>query len=292
LRPRLLHNTIRVAFPAFVGPQISISVSSLAQVFTAFLEGTAVFGELIPCGGGEAIPLLRTKLVFGRQSHCDVTLPFPSVSSRHCELELKDGYWFVRDLESTNGTRVQEKRCTSDWLMPGDEISIANYRYTICYSPPPDLPPPKESSAELHAARSLDDSAALSDDQTSIASRVEWSTNLSLGELVPVGGGAPIMLLKANLVLGRHDSCDVPIPNPTVSATHCELSFIGGYWRVRDLGSRNGTRVDGQLCESEWLMPGNVLGLAKARYLLNYTATSDEPPPEQGEPSVSPQLTD
>ena len=241
-----------------------------------------MFGELIPCGGGEAVPLLRTKLLIGRQSHCDVTLPFPSVSSRHCELELKDGYWFVRDLESTNGIRVEEQRCTSDWLLPGEEISIANYRYAICYSPPPDRPPPKQTRAELQASASLEDSANSSDDQTSIASRVEWSTNLSLGELVPVGGGAPIVLLKPKLVLGRHSSCDVPIPDATVSATHCELSFISGFWHVQDLGSRNGTRVDGQRCESQWLLPGNVLALAKCRYLLNYTPTCDEPPPETG----------
>src|SRR5439155_17701283 len=64
---------------------------------------TAMLGKLAPCGGGPPIPLLKPKLLVGRQRFCDIPLNFPNVSSRHCELELIDGYWFVRDLGSSNG---------------------------------------------------------------------------------------------------------------------------------------------------------------------------------------------
>src|SRR5262249_24937469 len=57
-----------------------------------------MLGQLMPCGGGPTIPLLKPKLVTGRDDVCDVTLRSLLVSARHCELALRDGYWFVRDL--------------------------------------------------------------------------------------------------------------------------------------------------------------------------------------------------
>ena len=57
-----------------------------------------MLGELIPRGGGDPIPLQKTTLLIGRRSSCDIALRFANVSSRHCELELINGYWQVRDL--------------------------------------------------------------------------------------------------------------------------------------------------------------------------------------------------
>ncbi len=94
-----------------------------------------MFGELNPCGGGDPIPLQKQRLVVGRQPSCDIMLRFPNVSSRHCELQLLNGYWHVRDLGSRNGIKVNGIRCESHWLMPGDVISVAKHRYEVNYSP-------------------------------------------------------------------------------------------------------------------------------------------------------------
>ena len=51
-----------------------------------------MFGELVPPGGGDPVPLLQKKLLVGRRDSCDIALRFPNVSSRHCELELVSGY--------------------------------------------------------------------------------------------------------------------------------------------------------------------------------------------------------
>src|SRR5260370_28015183 len=82
-----------------------------------------MLGQLVPCGGGPPIPLLRPKLLVGRQDFCDVPIRFNLVSSRHCELEFRDGYWFVRDLGSRNGTRVNSMLCTEQWLLPNDVLT-------------------------------------------------------------------------------------------------------------------------------------------------------------------------
>ena len=48
---------------------------------------STMLGQLIPCGGGDAIPLTGPKLLVGRRSSCDIKLDFQNVSSHHCEFE-------------------------------------------------------------------------------------------------------------------------------------------------------------------------------------------------------------
>jgi len=103
-----------------------------------------MYGQLIPIGGGDAIPMLKQKLLVGRRGSCDITLEFPNISSHHCELEMINGYWHVRDLNSSNGTKVNGERVLERFLQPGDTITIAKHRFEISYTPDPSQPPPEE----------------------------------------------------------------------------------------------------------------------------------------------------
>jgi pSer/pThr/pTyr-binding forkhead associated (FHA) protein len=93
-------------------------------------------GELVPTGGGDSIPLAHDTLVLGRRDSCDIRLPFPNISGMHCELSFKDGYWSIKDLNSTNGIKVNGLRVLSKLLHPGDELSIGKRKYTIHYEMP------------------------------------------------------------------------------------------------------------------------------------------------------------
>lgn len=117
-------------------PRIGTPILSMDQQTT--------FGELIPCGGGDPIPLRKQKLLIGRRSSCDISLRFPNVSSHHCQLELINGYWNIRDLNSRNGIKVNGVRCDNKWVLPGDEVSIAKHRYEVVYHPDTDAPPPED----------------------------------------------------------------------------------------------------------------------------------------------------
>ena len=105
-----------------------------------------------------------------------------------------------------------------------------------------------------------------------------------LGELNPCGGGDPIPLLSEVLLVGRRSKCDITLQFPNVSSHHCQLEFINGYWRIRDMNSRNGIKVNGQRCDMKWLLPGDKVAIAKHEYEINYTPQSDEPPPEEENP--------
>ncbi len=94
-----------------------------------------MLGFLVPVGGGDSIPLLRDSLTVGRRDDCDITLKFSNISGHHCELFCKDGFWYVRDLDSSNGTRVNGARVQEKYLPPGAEIAFAKNKYKIEYSP-------------------------------------------------------------------------------------------------------------------------------------------------------------
>ncbi len=94
-----------------------------------------MFGELHPVGGGDPIPLLKPVLTVGRRESSDIVLRFPNVSGSHCELELVEGYWNVRDLDSRNGTKVNGDRIKKHRLDPHDKLSVARHVFEIHYEP-------------------------------------------------------------------------------------------------------------------------------------------------------------
>jgi adenylate cyclase len=93
-------------------------------------------GELRPVGGGDSIPLIRDRLVIGRRESCDIPLRLPNVSGLHCELSFRKGFWWIRDLGSTNGVKVNGTRVLEKLLHPADTITIAKRNFTIDYQPP------------------------------------------------------------------------------------------------------------------------------------------------------------
>ena len=104
------------------------------------------------------------------------------------------------------------------------------------------------------------------------------------GMLVPVGGGDPIPLLKDRLVVGRRESCDIALTFPNISGQHCRLSLEQGYWFAKDLGSRNGTKVDGKAVVRKRLDPRCKIAFAKHEYRIEYSPLElgafGTPPPD------------
>jgi pSer/pThr/pTyr-binding forkhead associated (FHA) protein len=93
----------------------------------------------------------------------------------------------------------------------------------------------------------------------------------ALGVMYPVGGGDPIPLIKPEIVIGRRPGADIRLDFENISGKHCKLRFLNGLWMVRDLGSTNGTTVNGSLLSSEQsLMPDEELGIAGHLFTIDY----------------------
>jgi hypothetical protein len=74
-------------------------------------------------------------VLVGRHPQCDARLESDWVSLRHCVLTADAGEVVVRDLVSTNGTRINGRRVQHGRLKPGDELSIAHIRYRLEEAP-------------------------------------------------------------------------------------------------------------------------------------------------------------
>lgn len=70
------------------------------------------------------------------------------------------------------------------------------------------------------------------------------------------------------LVIGRGPGCDLTLSDGTVSRLHAELIRDGERWVVRDMGSTNGTRVNGWRVRRAVLEPGDVLALGAQRVVF------------------------
>jgi pSer/pThr/pTyr-binding forkhead associated (FHA) protein len=125
--------------------------------------------------------------------------------------------------------------------------------------------------------------------------------------IVPlVKGSAPaIALYRPVLLIGRHIDCDVRIESTKVSRRHCCVATAYDRVLIRDLGSRNGVRVNGRLLEESRLQPGDELAIGPILFRLEHEEElpagprpvaapasgprpAPAPSPQKGRPPLSP----
>ena len=75
--------------------------------------------------------------------------------------------------------------------------------------------------------------------------------------------------LEADLTtIGRHSAADILLDDVTVSRQHVEVERSGDRYRVKDTGSLNGTYLNGDRIESDWLDDGDVLQVGRFKLVF------------------------
>jgi predicted component of type VI protein secretion system len=92
--------------------------------------------QLVPVEGGSPVEIIKDLTLVGRKEECDIRLEHKSVSKMHCVIVKTDGMLLLRDLGSTNGTRVNGQRVRRAALLPNDELTIAGHKFRIQIGPP------------------------------------------------------------------------------------------------------------------------------------------------------------
>jgi pSer/pThr/pTyr-binding forkhead associated (FHA) protein/NADPH-dependent 2,4-dienoyl-CoA reductase/sulfur reductase-like enzyme len=180
--------------------------------------------------GGEVVSIERERFTIGRLDDNDLTIEDVLISGHHAELQRRNGDILIADAGSTNGTFVNDVAVSAaPWtLQHGDIITIGANRlrfYKQVAAPRPETGPaglPAEPLAPLGA------------DPDSPAS-ISW-------------GSESVALSEPVMKLGRdpHEA-QIALSDPAVSWLHAEISRHGDTFYLRDLGSRNGTFVNGEL---------------------------------------------
>ncbi len=77
-----------------------------------------------------------------------------------------------------------------------------------------------------------------------------------------------ILLLEADITIGRDGANGIAVVDPSVSRKHCLLSWQDGKFRVKDLDSRNGTLVNGTVVQERWLDHGDQIAAGDSSFLF------------------------
>jgi hypothetical protein len=127
-------------------------VSRVPPAISLFSGYVPMKAELVPENGDPPIPITRDVTIVGRRGFCDVVVNHDSLSKRHCVLVKTDGLLVVRDLASTNGTKVKGQRIRWAALLPDDRLAFGNYKVRV-YLGPDDAPSPSERAPRQRARR-------------------------------------------------------------------------------------------------------------------------------------------
>lgn len=130
-------------------------------------------------GQRKEFSLKAKSTVIGRAEDCAVRIPLLNVSRRHCELIKGEGELRVRDLASSNGTYVNNKRINELVLNAGDRLCIGPVMFTLQIDGQPEQISPIRSKAEPQAAGADDEIIELEADTSTATAEGSGSTEES-----------------------------------------------------------------------------------------------------------------
>ena len=107
--------------------------------------------QLMPLDGGPPVEVAKEMTLIGRQEDCDLRIDHKSVSKMHCVIVKTDGLLLLRDLGSTNGTRVNGTRIRRAALLPNDKLSVANFHYRVLFGAPLEAAQQEEHTQRIEA---------------------------------------------------------------------------------------------------------------------------------------------
>lgn len=190
---------------------------------------------------------LRTGLnIVGREGS-DVLLPDKTVSRQHARLDVgADGAVTVEDLSSTNGTAVGGDRLVAHVLRRlsgGDTLRFGSVATILRVAAAAEAVPPPNSTLPLVQPAVFDDAPLDSGAATAFGAR---------GQVIQSRNGAEEthLLLPGITTFGRRTENNIVLPgDPYVSGSHAQIVANGEQFQVVDVGSTNGTLLNGTRLE-------------------------------------------
>ncbi len=141
----ILRLALAISLYAFLGWALLLLWKDLQQRGIALITRRAPPLEITihhPNGGTTRRTFYQRELLIGRDPACDLPLPDETVSARHARISYHHGQWWLDDLGSTNGTRLNRLPLeTSTVLTSGDEIECGRIALIVSIGVPTDLSP-------------------------------------------------------------------------------------------------------------------------------------------------------
>lgn len=209
---------------------------------------------------------LKDTTVVGRDPDCDLSIDCHLLSRHHAELQVEMGTLRIVDLNSRNGTYLNDKKVVGEHIaLPGDEIRFDQQRFIIV----------GPASAEIKNDHDED----LTGVRTKIPEQPLADATLSpTPKIIDVGGFPSAVLItetenddnrrfsldKLIIDLGRGSDNDLVIKDPSVSKKHATIRLVDTCWELTDNYSSNGLTVNGRSVKKIFLEHGDKIEIGGA----------------------------
>ena len=210
---------------------------------------------IFPSGEHEQVQLEGDRLIIGSGKDSQIRLTNDGVAPHHAVLSLHDGEWFIEvddpnKMVMVNGTQLRDR----EQLKAGDALTIADVRIRLVASVNQVVQPATANSDVLHE----------DDGRTKIRQALpRFSLRGVSGEVF--GKSIP---LHGKTVIGRQEGCDIVLSDDAISRQHVRITVFPDGVKVEDLGSANGTFINGKRISEGWLEDGDELKLDSLRFLF------------------------
>ncbi|MFC1502503.1 FHA domain-containing protein, partial [bacterium] len=212
----------------------------------------------------------------GRKSENHIVLDEKNVSRKHARIVMKENQYFIEDLGSTGGTQLNGEAVTEKDIHTGDVIQIGGYQLSFDSGNPED----ERTVFEADESTVLEEGTALDEDRTQFYE--EPSAKLVVVKSDNLEGD--IELGEGEMVFGREDTADVALDDKRASREHCKIFLAENQFTIADLGSSNGTFVNGQKISEKALENGDRIQIGST--MLEFQAEKPIVPKPKSRMSV------
>lgn len=204
--------------------------------------------------------------LIGRQENCDIVLPSSSVSRQHANIFVRDGRCYIEDLNSANGVTVDGQRVVKQrHLGTASQVRIGDYYLYLEYR----------------------DDEQLGDQN--VRQTLFISDSPDHNKLVRINdefAGEEFILSEIDNTIGRTDENFILLSDPSISREHALITRNGNDYTLMDLGSSNGTRINGRDVESPThLESGDVVEFGSVEFVYAQGDQEVDPAEHAGQDS-------
>lgn len=227
---------------------------------------------VFPNGEHEQVEIGPGTTVLGSGDDCDITLDVDGIAASHARLTIKDGSAQVSVDNAANITRVNGSLVVARTAVKGgDALLFGSVQCQVVGQ----TPVGSAAAPAMAPDDRIDDDNMTKVRQALPQYILRGVSGSTFGKHFPV---------YTSTLVGRHSECDICLPSDEISRKHAKIFITADGLFVEDLGSANGTFVNGKRIRREKIEPGDELKLDTVRFLVQ--APGKDVPSKMDAPTV------
>jgi pSer/pThr/pTyr-binding forkhead associated (FHA) protein len=231
----------------------------------------------------------------GQGPENDIVLADPNVSQRHMTLRLVEGEWHVFDAGSGGGTYVNGHQVgpSGTVLRPGDVVQLGSTRLTFGVAPSEGYVPAEAAQPAVPAESFPPHTGPVAPPKPrAAAAAAAPATEPHVVAILPDGSQRSTVVRGGVLTIGQSPDNGLVVADPSVSHHHAVVRAQGSEWRIYDVGSLNGSYVNGDRVgvAGHPILPGNVITVGHSHLHFSLAPVVTAAPSETRLPDERPTL--